>query len=168
MYRFLLLCLVLLNPCCMLKAQTSVWLKGYVTTTQNYCGGAAPSPELLADLATPKPLAHKVLYIKLGAQNNSKSVVLKKVISDDSGRFVVQLRVGQTYCFIEDWKAQPFVLPQNTETVVWDIHCLRQRYAQADYVIRVKKKDNSTLAINYVIPCFYAPYCGTYTGPLPP
>lgn len=152
----------------MVKAQSSVWVKGYVTTTQSYCGGAAPSSELLAELATPKPLAHKVLYVKLGAQNTSKSVVVKKIISDDSGRFAVQLRVGQTYCFVEDWKAQPFVLPQNTQTVVWDIHCLRQRYAQADYVISVKKKRNSTVAINYAIPCFYAPYCGTYTGPLPP
>lgn len=161
-------CFALLYPSVFVKAQTTVWVKGYVTTTQNYCGGAAPSPELLASLATPQPLVHKVLYVKLGTSNTPKSPVVTKIITDDSGLFALKLRVGQTYCFVEEWKTKPFVVPQNTSTVIWDIQCLRQRYAQADYIITIGRKNNSLLRINFPIPCFYAPYCGHYTGPLPP
>jgi hypothetical protein len=168
MYKCLLLCLALFSQGEMVNAQATVWAQGYVTYTQNYCGGAAPSPELIASLATPKPLVNKVLYVKLGAKNTSKSVVVKKIILDDSGRFAIKLRVGQTYCFLEEWKGKPFVAPQNTSTVIWDIQCLRQRYAQADYVLKVTQKEKILVRINFPMPCFYAPYCGAYMGPMPP
>ena len=36
-------------------AQKSVIIKGYITHTEDYCNGAAPTPEIEAALATEKP-----------------------------------------------------------------------------------------------------------------
>lgn len=168
MHRCLLLFLVLCLQRITVNAQATVWVKGYVTYTQKYCGGAAPSPELLASLNQAKPLAHKIIYVKKGAINSAKARWVAKISTDDSGRFALKLRVGQTYSFVEEWKGKSFVVPQNTSNVVWDIQCLRQRYAQADYVLKVNEVDNNMIHINYLIPCFYAIDCGTYMGPLPP
>ena len=73
-------------------------ISGRVLQTSSYCGGAAPPPELLQELATPKPLANKTLYIKNGTANsNSPSLPFT---SDSEGRFTLALSAG-AYCIVE-------------------------------------------------------------------
>lgn len=144
---------------------------GTVTQTSDYCGGAAPSEEILKNLSTPSPLAEKEIYVRTGAKNkpskSGQNPVYTKVTTDENGKFSVMLKSGSTYCFIEDWKAKPFKVPANTKHLVWDASCLYERYILADFVITVTK-NNPEVKINYHKPCFYSPYCGTYSGPLPP
>jgi hypothetical protein len=168
MNKFFVIILLLLSIHQNIFAQKMVLVKGYVTSTHDYCGGAAPSPEILKDLNTENPVSKKVLFIKIGTQNNPKSPVYKKIITDEQGQFTVQLQVGQSYFFIEEWKVRPFSPPSNSTEITWDIQCLRERYLKPDFVLKVKKAKNDIVKINFHIPCSYAPYCGTYSGPLPP
>ena len=150
------------------KQRPLIAIHGHITETSDYCGGAMPSKEKLALLKTPHALAQKTIYIKKGKANSSSSVVLKKVMTDEEGNFTVMLKAGEDYIFVEEWKAHPFDMPADTEFTHWDPVCLEERYRAADYTMRVKLSGNPIVNINYHTPCFFKPYCGTYTGPLPP
>ncbi|QLH45182.1 MAG: hypothetical protein HWD58_05985 [Bacteroidota bacterium] len=82
----------------------------------------------------------------------------RKVVTDEEGRFQIKLKAGTTYCFVEDWKGEPFQAPQNTEFVSWDIACLKDRYSTPDFILAVKKSKNPVVKITYHKPCFYRPY----------
>lgn len=150
------------------RAAKLVSIQGQITQTADYCGGAQPSEEMLAEMARPKPLPNKEIVIKIGPKNKVGNAVYKKIVTDQNGKFIVRLQSNMVYCFIEDWKAKPFKVPQNTEFVTWDAACLYERYLLADYVLKVQNKENALVQINFHKPCFYNPYCGTYSGPLPP
>ncbi len=145
-----------------------VLIQGQITQTADYCGGAQPSEEMLEAMAKPRPLANKEIIIKIGPKNKAGSPVFKKIVADNEGKFSIYLKMNVVYCFIEDWKAKPFKVPMNTEYVKWDAACLYERYLTADYVLKVQNKGNAPVKINFHTPCFFHPYCGTYSGPLPP
>ena len=173
--RLLVPIAILLHLLCTLSAisqtkgrPTWVTVNGRIYQTESYCGGAKPSDEQLQILNTPRPLGAKTLYIKIGRRNANGTPIYRKVVTDEQGRFQVKLKAGTTYCFVEDWKGQPFQAPQNTEFVTWDLACLKDRYATPDFVLAVKKGKNHIVKITYHKPCFYRPYCGQYSGPLPP
>lgn len=149
-----------------------VTIQGVVTQTRDYCGGAAPGPEMLENLSRPVPLPEKELYIRIGPRNkpsrSGQSPIYKKVITNAKGEFSVTLKSNTTYCFIEGWKAKPFKVPANTQFTVWDAACLYEKYIVADYVLKVNSGKNEIVKINFHQRCFFNPYCGTYSGPLPP
>ncbi len=169
----ILLLLTLALPLAAKKKKSGmVTIEGYVTQTADYCGGAAPSPEMLNKLGTPSPLSEKELFIRQSARNkpdrSGPAPIVAKVVTDAEGKFSIRLKSNTTYCFIEGWKTKPFKVPANTQFTKWDAACLYEKYCLADYVIRVKKTGNEPVNINFHQPCFYRPYCGTYSGPLPP
>ena len=163
----LLFCLIFSTSFCA-QAQKSVLIKGYVTHTEDYCNGAAPTPEILEELAAEKPASGKIIYVKIGSINKSTTKLVKKIKTDASGRFELYLKPGLTYYFVEEWKAKVFKAPQNTNEITWDIQCLRKRYACPDFVLKVKASNNSEVHINYHKVCDFRPYCGSFSGPLPP
>ena len=127
-----------------------------------------PTEEMLALLKSPHPNEQKTIYIKMGSVNKASAAIVKKVITDDQGNFTVVLKSGLVYSFVEEWKSKPLEIPRDTEFTKWDPQCFRERYAKADFVLRVKNSGNPMVIINYHTPCFYRPYCGEYNGPLPP
>ncbi len=168
LFGILLLCSM--QCFCHAKRGNGAWVKvsGHITQTSDYCGGARPSDELLENLKKPSPLENKIIFIKIGTANNSSIKYFQKVITDSNGDFVVTLKAGMTYCFIEEWKQKKLLIPEDTKYLTWDAKCLEARYHTADFVLKVKRIKNPIITINYHNPCFYSPYCGTYTGPLPP
>lgn len=143
-------------------------IKGSISSTEDYCNGAAPTPEILEELATEKPEIGKIIYVKVGTSNKSTNKLVKKLKTDANGRFELYLNSGVTYYFVEEWKAKVFKAPKNTQEITWDIQCLRKRYASPDFVLRVKASNNPEVHINYHKPCNFKPYCGSFSGPLPP
>jgi hypothetical protein len=141
-----------------------------VTQTADYCGGAMPTEEILKSLQTPEPIPGKTIYIKTGRVNKQGKAILKQATTDNNGRFSIALKSGQSYVFVEDWKVKPFQVPDNTDMVTWDADCLKKRYEQGDYVLDLTKTPGKEriIRINYHQVCFYKPYCGNYTGPIPP
>ena len=93
---------------------------------------------------------------------------IKKVMTDSNGLFTVKLKKGYTYQFLEEWQCLNFKMPQQTQWVKWDEKCFRERYATPNYVLNTKKTKQNIITFNYHQPCFYNPYCGNYSGPLPP
>lgn len=151
-----------------LHAQKLVLVRGYITSTEDYCNGARPSDEMLQDVATEKPYANKTIYVKVGTLNKSSNKLFKKVKTNADGRFEIWLKPGVSYYFVEEWKGKLFVAPRNTKEIKWDITCLRKRYATPDYVIKVTTNNNPEIQINYHKQCAFNPYCGNFSGPLPP
>ncbi|MBL7764528.1 MAG: hypothetical protein JNJ58_00405 [Chitinophagaceae bacterium] len=150
------------------KGVRMVTVKGKVTQTADYCGGARPTDEMLEKLNAPHPLASKTIYIKIGAMNADKSKVYKKVVTDEEGRFTVKLPAGRVYSFVEEWKSGPYKKPQPQQFVEWDLACWRKKYLEPDFVLNLKTRKFPDVEINYHQRCFYSPYCGQYSGPLPP
>jgi len=168
---FLFLSLFLYGTVLMAQAKArsrNVVIYGHVTETGEYCGGAMPSEEKLEYLRTPHAMSQKTIYIKYGSVNKESVPVIKKLVTDENGNFKVTLKCGKTYMFLEDWKGEPFIEPKNTEFVTWDMSCIKKRYATADFVVRTKATRNQKVIINYFVRCQFRPYCGNYTGPLPP
>lgn len=142
-------------------------IKGMVTSTADYCGGAAPSEEMLEGLRTPKPLANKVILVKYGSFNTEKSRVVKRIVTNANGEFSISLKKGYDYIFVEEWKGMPYKLPEDTEWIKWDTTCYKKWYETPDFTLR-KNKAIKGVKMNFHKSCFFNPYCGAYSGPLPP
>ena len=151
------------------KKSPTVWVHIQVTQTSDYCGGAAPSEEMLSRLKTPTPLKQKTIYIRAGSPTSAEIKTIQVAKSDSNGMIHVALKGGRVYHLVEEWKAKPFVEPKNTEYIQWDMTCLRKAYTTPDLIIDLRKSRIPVKrSVNYHKPCFFHPYCGNYSGPLPP
>lgn len=142
-------------------------ITGVVTFTSEYCGGAVPSEELLSELQKEKPMVGKVLYLKLGSKNIESVKAIKRIVTDSQGKFSVKLKNGLDYIIIEEWKESPYKLPSNSDWVKWDEKCYQNWYETPDYILQRKNRNNS-IHLKFVNRCSFDPYCGKYSGPLPP
>lgn len=163
----LLVCLLIVNFSCAQRKQKYYYVSGTVTKTTSYCGGAAPSQEMLSELAKPRPVAGKQLFIKSGNENSKNSAVIQSVVTDSLGHFQIKLKNG-TYCIVEEYKSKAIVIPNNDENSIWDVKCLQGEYAKCDYRILVENKNVSDININFHVPCIWSKPCLQYNGPLPP
>lgn len=145
----------------------SILVRGTVSHIQPYCGGAAPSPEILANLKKPVPSPNFVLHFKKGSANNEKEKVITTVTTNANGYFEVLLPKGE-YCIVEDYKGKPFAIPAPANYTTWDTTCLKNAYAGCDYKLNVATKTRDTIKLVYRGHCFYSPKCGRYEGPMPP
>lgn len=85
-----------------------VLFKGKVSYTAQYCGGAAPSQEMLDEMAKEKPYANSVLCVKTLSETDLKSKpVITKVTTDENGNFSVVLDKGK-YALVTEDKTQDF------------------------------------------------------------
>jgi hypothetical protein len=79
---------------------------GVVESTSSYCGGAQPSDDLLAGLATPQPYPGYRLLARLGQENSADAPIVAETVTDDQGRFLFDLEPGW-WCFIGENKRTP-------------------------------------------------------------
>jgi hypothetical protein len=80
-------------------------LCGRLLATSSYCGGAAPPYELLAELATPRPQASRLVVVRTGDANRYGAPALDQQRTDENGCFAFRLEPG-TYCLVEETKRQ--------------------------------------------------------------
>ena len=76
-----------------------------------YCGGAAPSEELLNYLATERPSANSKFYIRKGNINKPGEEIYKVIHTDANGFFTTELPKGK-YIAITAEKFNAETLPQ--------------------------------------------------------
>jgi hypothetical protein len=151
--------------------QQQYTVSGSITQTHSYCGGARPSPEMIALLNTPKAWAGKTLYIRSGAENSTKSKVLREIVADSAGHFSTSLPSG-IYCIIEKEQVKHLNTEEfrkkKTANLMLDENCLKQWWTKCYMSFEVKDADKTDLNINFHIPCFTNGVpCMKYTGPLP-
>jgi hypothetical protein len=149
------------------KQKVKFQVTGSILETRSYCGGAEPSPELLAQCNTPKGVPLAKLYVKKGDSNKEKSTVIDSIFADNEGKFLVNLPAG-TYCLVEDWKTKKFVLPEGNEMQTVDSTCYRNRYNACDYQLTVTDKNIDSVKIIFHRNCSWSQPCIDYHGPLPP
>jgi hypothetical protein len=147
-------------------------VSGVVTETRSYCGGARPSDEMLAELATPKPAVNKVIYIKMGEENSFDSKVILRLTTDEHGKFHAKLRPGK-YLVVDSAKADTCYYnrllttykDRTTNYEPIDVSCLKEWYLKPDGVFEVAEKGSGDIHINFQINCpEYLP-CARYRGP---
>jgi hypothetical protein len=153
--------LVALMPIATVQAQ-KIKVTIQCTLTADYCGGAAPTDEMLENLAKPKPLAQQEFYIVKGTKNTNK--VYQKIVTDDDGKIKLNLPKG-VYSVFSAEQLKKFVPKQNTENYVWDNACLLRLHQQPLLKFDTRKKTKHTF--NMHKKCFYSQDCGTYSGPMP-
>lgn len=144
-------------------------ITGRLTSTGQYCGGAAPSEEILAWYSTPHPMAERKLYLISGEINSEPAIVVDSTITDTGGIFVFQASPGK-YLIIDSEQHDPLVIPKNTEWQQVDETCYKNWWAKGMISVEMKFSDIDLGDFNFHYPCFINSWCGciSYTGPYPP
>ena len=98
-----------------------------VTYTYQYCGGASPSQEILAQASTPQPYANQTLYFYKNRRNLTNAPCITTAKTDENGKFVVHLPRG-----IYAVRAHPTNYTPITNS---DISGCRTWYQSPDFVL---------------------------------
>jgi hypothetical protein len=145
-------------------------LSGQILMVETYCGGAAPSRELLEEIRRPKPCLEKYFFLKKGDANSAKNPVIDVINVDSAGRFSFQLKQG-AYCIIQDFQTKPIQLENYKTGNNFDYQgdeCMRKYWADCYQTIDLKENIND-LIITVYKKCFgNGNPCMIYTGPMPP
>lgn len=149
------------------RAVAKFKISGVVMQTMSYCGGAPPTREVLDSFNTPKAMPFKKLFIKPGISNKEETPFIDSIITDENGRFSLDLPEGN-YCVVEEWKSRHFQLPLKNEQETVDSACFRNLYNSCDYQVKVSEKNIDNIKIIFHRPCVYNQPCRSYHGPLPP
>lgn len=133
--------LICLNAC----SQTKVNFK--FTFTMPYCGGAKPTPEILAQAEKPQMLTSQKIYFK-----NIKTNKLDSVTTNQIGEVNKLLKSG-TYLLIEPWRHLKQT-PDGDILSKYDENCLKSEWTKSFYTLTVTKKTTKlqTININYDCP----------------
>ena len=145
-------------------------LSGQILIVESYCGGAAPSRELLEEVRSPKPCLEKYFFLKKGDANSAKNPVIDVINVDSTGRFSFKLKQG-SYCVIQDFQTKPIQLENYKTSNNFDYQgddCMRKYWADCYQTIDLKENIND-LIITVYKKCFgNGNPCMIYTGPMPP
>lgn len=159
--------------CASITAQTTkktlITISGKITQTSSYCGGAAPSPEMLEEYETPKPYIGKTLYVRKGNRNNLKEKIILSFKADAKGNFSFQLEPG-IYSIIVEEQVKTLTIKQTNPGVQADTACLKKWWVKPYHLLNVKENNITGLNFNFHHPCFITSDipCFQYNGPMPP
>lgn len=180
-YFFLIYLLVGFFCVLSIKAQNNKPLKQNIvikiTQTSSYCGGAAPTQDIINSLNTPAPAKDIKIYIRTGKTNNVKKTIVYQGITNDMACVQVQLPPGDYVAVTEnkkDKKTYNLYLSRFSKTTKYrsaiDKSCLDKWLTEPLGVFTiVDKQKTDTLTFNIHYPCEWNSVpCSHYSGPLPP
>jgi hypothetical protein len=155
------------------KKSKKIAVSGTVTSTLNYCGGARPSDEIMAAVATPRPIPGKKIYIKKGEVNSFDNKVLIVLTTDSKGNFHTKLAPGK-YLVVDstknDMSYYNMLLKtyknQTTSYEAIDTLCLKEWYMKPNCVFDVIDTEVKDLSVNFHKTCDDIP-CSRFRGPMP-
>jgi hypothetical protein len=136
-----------------LLSQTKVNIQ--ILQKHNYCGGAKPSAEILAQYDAPKPFANKKLVI---VSANGKTC---KATTNANGYLKIKLKAG-SYKVYEAWRYNKQT-PDGTDAKNFDADCLKLAWEKVDMTIDAQKKSQSIKIdiddayCQHTIPCLLNP-----------
>lgn len=145
-------------------------LSGKIVMVESYCGGAAPSREMLQEISKPKPCLDKYFFLKKGDANSAKNPVIDVIKVDSTGSFSFQLKQG-SYCVLQDFQTKPLQLENFKNANNFEYsgdECMRKYWADCYQTIQLNQ-DINNLIITVYKKCFGdGNPCLIYTGPMPP
>ena len=149
------------------KAAGKRTVSGKVVETSDYCGGAAPTEEILAALRQEKPFPNKELFVRAGAVNETSRPILQKFASDAQGNFTISLLPGD-YCVVEGDKKDRLKVSEsakgNQKEAASQAACLEKWRRTCDKTLKVGKQNLRGVVIKFHHAC--NPPCAT-SGPPP-
>ncbi len=132
------------------------------TQTSDYCGGAAPSEEMLEELKTPQPMGRIIFYIVKGSKHSYKAY--KRVLTSEMGDVELSLPKGK-YAIFSEKQMKKFVKLNDSETQLWDNKCLKEKHFTPLLIINTYKANQFKLNIHNK--CFYSQDCAKFIGQMP-
>ena len=157
------------NPNIDLNAKTFK-VTGHITIVKPYCGGAAPSKEILAESRKAQPYAKQALLVRKGKTNALSTGLVTRAVTDANGDFSLQLPDGD-YCIVlvEKENARAADFNANGYMVI-DEKCDSKWLTQCEMSFTVANKNVSGLRLGLEKKCMLNTMspCITYDGPLPP
>jgi hypothetical protein len=143
---------------------------GQVLHTRAYCGGAAPSEEMMERYRTPLPLPGLTLYLRSGRTNITTRAILDSTTTDAEGRFTFNLPAGE-YCIITKARIKP-PSPADYDRSMYEIvdDCVEELIVVCDATFSVADQDVEGLGLQLHKECFKEDFnpCVRYIGPMPP
>jgi hypothetical protein len=146
-------------------------VSGQVMQTSSYCGGAAPTEEMMRQNEIPKPFVGKRFYLKKGKENDAKQQAVLTFTTDEKGEFEFNVAPG-IYCFLlEPQMKNLSVKEYNVKGFLTaDAACLTKWWKQPYFLLVVKNKDVDGIKFNFHMRCFVSEDlpCVDYVGEMPP
>jgi len=90
---------VVLSDSLPLPSSSCNLVQGTVTFTNQYCGGARPSEQLLAEYATPQNFVNTTIYLK----KKKGGKVIYKIVTDKNGKFKKCIKPGKYYLYMSKY-----------------------------------------------------------------
>jgi hypothetical protein len=143
---------------------------GQVLYTRAYCGGAAPSEQMLERYRTPAPLAGLTLYLRAGRTNILNRPIVDSTVTDGEGRFVFNLPKGE-YCIITKARlSRPKATKYDPSQFEISEGCVDDWIVNCDATFTVADQDVEGLGLQFYKECFKEEFnpCIHYIGPMPP
>ena len=151
------------------KTLKTFTVSGKVTQTFPYCGGAAPSKELLEKLAKPVAYAGKKFFIREGKTNSINAKILESFSTGKDGEFSIRLAPGIYSIILEEQLKLIKAEDLTKEFIEVDEKCLEEWWSKPYYLLEVKNYDINDLNFNFFHRCFILNDipCINYNGPQP-
>ena len=138
-------------------------VKGVTTVSGSYCGGVAPPPGLITELATPKVDSGVRLRLYRGKAAQGEALEVK---SDAKGRFELVLTAGD-WCVV-DGRRQ--IQPGSKPVTGADAKCWAAASVGCDAIWAIDRIDGKAppqLVLHYTRSCGWDPPCGPHIAPPP-
>lgn len=144
-------------------------VSGTVMRTAEYCGGAAPSQEMLDKLRTPHPFAGMKVHVRKGGTNKIGTAVFATSTTNESGEFSFDLPPG-TWCVVMDEKGPDAPRDLSGQYVQVDDACYKEWLTKCDQAIEVIDVPIPAVKLQFRSRCHLSTIsnCVQWVGPLPP
>jgi hypothetical protein len=146
-------------------------ISGTITTSGSYCGGVAPSKEMLEDAQATRPISGFMIYVKKGTENKLSSCIVDSTSTDSKGNYSFDLRPGK-YVLLQKEQLNKDVY-KTYEASKWlqaDVDCMKLWWEKGLSTITVEKENIDSLNFHFQKRCFIplGISCLRYSGPYPP
>jgi hypothetical protein len=152
------------------RSTKSYLISGQVQHASSYCGGVAPTPQMIQELSTARAFPNKKFYVRKGSVNSLKAAIILSFASDSLGRFSFSLP-PDTYAIILDEQVKEIKPAEyNGQYQHADAQCLKNWWAKPYYLLVIKDKNIEGLNFVFHHRCFLGTDidCVNYLGPMPP
>ena len=147
---------------------------GKVLKIGAYCGGAKPTPEIMEQIQTPKPIPNTTFYIRNDSVNDIDKPIFLEFTTDSLGNFSIELPPGK-YSIVNSEKKNAVYTDElkkkyQKETDNYgkiDMECIKEWLKTPDSVLKVKNSV-SNFTVTYYDHCSWYVPCVNYKGPYPP
>ena len=146
-------------------------ISGTITTSGSYCGGVAPSQEMLQDAQAKRPMNGFMVYVKKGTENKLLSCIVDSTSTDSNGNYSFDLRPGK-YVVLqkEQLNKHIFETYKSSKSMHVDLDCMQLWWEKGLTSINVGSDSIGSLNFHFQKRCF-TPLgipCLRYSGPYPP